>query len=249
MTRTRTMKFKGFTLIEMIVVVAIIGALALIIVPTMSSHMKEAKRTAAIADARTIKQAVEFSLVNNLPRFPDAGPAFNKVIYYDQEKKKNLADRQYETVGAFTNVSWVMYRTNSLGSTGSQAIDQVVASALDNAFSESWKTGKKTNPMKYNTVNKNCQKYLEENNTNFGLIVVYDTMGSVRMMQLYRKGVLVTYINNEYLVNTSPNAHFVGEGTWDTIYADCDSEAPEEYCRVNLANGQIGSNGKVGGWY
>ena len=103
--------------------------------------------------------------------------------------------------------------------------------------------------MAYNNNTRNCAQYLKDKQTNFGLIVVYDTMGFVRMMQVYRKGVLVTYVNGMYVVNTSDTAHFVGEGTWDTIYADCDSEAPEEYCRVNLANGQIKDNGQAGGWY
>ncbi|MBQ4310021.1 MAG: type II secretion system protein, partial [Oscillospiraceae bacterium] len=40
-------KVKGFTLIEMIVVMAIIGALAAIIIPTMFGFVKDAKRAAA----------------------------------------------------------------------------------------------------------------------------------------------------------------------------------------------------------
>ena len=71
------------------------------------------------------------------------------------------------------------------------------------------------------------------------------------MMQLYRNGILVTYIGGNYVVNTSSTAHFVGTGTWDTIYKDSDDKksAPEEYCKVNLSNKQIGSGGNLGGWY
>ena len=241
---------KGFTLVEMIVVIAIICILSLILIPTMIGFVKDAKCAAAVADARIIKTSVECSLVETLPHYDgDTSAAFNKIIYLDLEKSKKMSEREYETVGAFTNVSWCIYRTNGNSSGGSQAIDKIIAGALDESFSENWKTGKKTNPMKYNTKDKNCAKYLKENNTNFGLVVVYDTLGFVRMMQVYRKGVLVTYINGDYLVNSSPDAHFVGEGTWDTIYADCDGAAPEDYCRVYLANGQIGNNGHVGGWY
>ena len=68
-------------------------------------------------------------------------------------------------------------------------------------------------------------------------------------MQIYRKGILVTYINGEYLVNSDPRAHFVGEGTWDTIYKDSGNEAPEAYCQISLKNGQIGNDGKAKGWY
>jgi prepilin-type N-terminal cleavage/methylation domain-containing protein len=242
------MKLKGFTLIELIVVMAIIGILSMIIIPAITGHTKEARINAAVTDARVIKQAVEFSLVNHLA-ISDKDPkaAFNKTLYLDQNKDKKK--RQYESVGAFTSYSWYVYRKNSSAS-GSQDIDKVIAGALDDSFSEQWKTGNKAvNPMKYNTDSNNCAKYLKDNNTNFGIVVVYDTIGQVRLMQLYRKGVLVTYINGEFLANSSPTAHFVGEGTWDTIYADAGANAPEAYYQISLKNGQVGTDGKDKGWY
>ena len=69
------------------------------------------------------------------------------------------------------------------------------------------------------------------------------------MMQLYRKGILVTYINGDFIANTSSDAHFIGVGTWDKIYADCGEDSPEEFYNVNLSNKQIGSDGSLGGWY
>ena len=252
----RNLKLKGFTLIEMIVVMAIIGALAALVIPTMFGFVKDAKRAAAITDARIIKEAVEFSLVQTLPKYyGETSASFNKVLWLTQEGRgSRMASRlangtEHEMVGAFTNVSWVMYRNNQLSDSNSQIIDKVIAASLDDAFTEEWKTGNKTNPMKYNTNTKNCAQYLKDNKTNFGLVVVYDTMGFVRMMQIYRKGVLVTYVNGTYVVNTSETAHFVGEGTWDTIWADSGEDAPEEFCQINLANGQIQNNGQAGGWY
>lgn len=248
MTKTSNMKLKGFTLIELIVVIAIIGALSCILIPTISGFVKEAKINAAITDARTIKQAIEFSLVNNLAiTDEDTSGAFNKTLYLDQNRDR--AKRQTETVGAFSQVSWVAYRKNQLNNSASQKVDKTIAGALDNAFTEEWKTGKSTNAMKYNSVSKNCAQYLKDNDTNFGLVVVYDTMGTVRLMQLYRKGVLVTYVNNEYIANTDPYAHFIGEGTWDTIYRDCGAEAPEEVCQISLKNGQVGNDGRNTSWY
>ena len=84
------MKLKGFTLIELLVAIAIIGALSCILIPTLAGYVKRAKVNAAITDARTIKQAIEFSLVNNLAvTYEDTSGAFNKTLYLDQNKDKN----------------------------------------------------------------------------------------------------------------------------------------------------------------
>jgi prepilin-type N-terminal cleavage/methylation domain-containing protein len=241
---------KGFTLVELVIVILIIGILAAIIVPSIYNYVKKAKIKAAIADARTIKVAIENALIDKLMLdAADPGGAFNKVLYLDTDSSKGWSKRQYEIVGSFSNVSWYVYKTNQSSMGPSQVLDKAIASGLDKAFSEKWQTGKKTNPMAYNTASKNCAKFLKDNNVNFALIAVYNRDGAVRMLQIYRKNILVTYINGEYIANTDKNAHFVGTGTWDTIYKDSGKSAPEEFCKVNLANKQIDTNGNLGGWY
>ncbi len=59
MNLTKMKKKKGFTLIELMAVIAIIAILAAVLVPTVSGYITRSKKTAIITQVRTIVNAVE----------------------------------------------------------------------------------------------------------------------------------------------------------------------------------------------
>ena len=59
------MKRSGFTLIEVLVVVAILAILAAIVVPNIMNRPDEAKRVAAQADIRAIVQSLKLYRLDN----------------------------------------------------------------------------------------------------------------------------------------------------------------------------------------
>jgi len=68
-TNNTLRRSRGFTLIELMVVILIIGVLAALIVPKVMSRPDEARITAAKADIATITQALNLYKLDNM-RYP-----------------------------------------------------------------------------------------------------------------------------------------------------------------------------------
>jgi len=70
---------RGFTLIEMMVVIAIIGVLAALIVPKIMSRPDEARRVAAKQDIATLMQALKLYRLDN-GRYPNQDQGLKALV-------------------------------------------------------------------------------------------------------------------------------------------------------------------------
>jgi general secretion pathway protein G len=68
-TGTRKRRQRGFTLIEIMVVIAILGILAALVVPKIMSRPDQARRVAAVQDIHTIMDALKLYRLDN-GRYP-----------------------------------------------------------------------------------------------------------------------------------------------------------------------------------
>ena len=83
------MNKKGFTLIEMLVVIAIIAILVSIIIPTVSNSTKKAKEAADVANIRSAVAQYQIDNLNGNPDWDSVAPVIKVTANYTAPSDSN----------------------------------------------------------------------------------------------------------------------------------------------------------------
>jgi type IV pilus assembly protein PilA len=94
---------KGFTLVELIVVVVIVGILASVAIPMMSSSINKAKKSEGVAGLGTIRTAARLYAAENNGTYPAGLANINSYVTTADLNGKYYAGSDY---GLATNVAY-----------------------------------------------------------------------------------------------------------------------------------------------
>lgn len=197
---------KGFTLVEMVIVIAIIGILAAILIPTFINYVKEANRTSMINDTGIAVQTFTQAMVEIYSN----GGGINAVYNIDGQKR-----------GAVTN--YTFYRAqrhndrdyrNGNGTPKSNYNDYKIARALLDVL-ESSTSHDPRYAFNYprNPAGLTYDRFLSmpERRDSCGMIIVYNADASLYMLQFATANFFCEYKNGNYKVYDAgdPEAKFI----------------------------------------
>ncbi|PJI07332.1 MULTISPECIES: prepilin-type N-terminal cleavage/methylation domain-containing protein [Clostridium] len=111
-------KRKGFTLIELIIVIAIIAILAAILVPSVSAYKKKAEKSSIQASARTLSHAIDaYNADDHVSEIDSYNSSAQKLIVGDINPAKVpscLKDKSKDQIDNIASGNFTIVKENGL---------------------------------------------------------------------------------------------------------------------------------------
>ena len=133
---------KGFTLVELIVVIAIIGTLAAIIIPTLIGYVKEANKRADCETARQFGERIETEMVKDDDLF--------EKFSYAASGSKTIYKGVYATVGGVQETPYNIFVVTKI-----RGVKNGYYTSFENGANTEWKPYAKKLDELFDTSNGN----------------------------------------------------------------------------------------------
>jgi prepilin-type N-terminal cleavage/methylation domain-containing protein len=189
---------KGFSLIELLIVITIMVILIALLVPNIMGYVRKAKKIAAISDAKTMLDGAQTALIYE-----------SRYGAFQVDKEVTINNKKIMCAGisntAMTNAIHGGTQTNTNDTnTANAVIEMLAAMAIDPGYARSGSA--------YKPFGKTGRDYLNLIDSQYGMLIVYQKNGAVLFMQVYHDGILVTYANGYYVANDNKDAKFISLG-------------------------------------
>lgn len=182
-------KNKGFSTVELVVVIAIMAALTTVITVAVTSQMEKAKKTRAMVNAEALFKTAQVAVINAMV---DTKDSFSYAIKYEE-----TVNGEAVRLGRFSNQSLYKFLqeqsgSGSLSSAKSKNTDYYIAEMLSGAVNGADKAIEENTLKNQSPIGDNHSvKYMSEHPETYGDVVfafAYDAYGNIRYFQCVYEG-------------------------------------------------------------
>lgn len=192
---------RGFTLVEVIVVLLILAILAGIMVPSLTTYIDKANEKKLVADTRAIYVAAQTAIIEQYALNPDFG---NNNTFQFSYRDKNNVDHT-DNLARVTNNMLYQVQRNSYTGTPDPLSKIIAKEVLDYLDSSNRSTARYELENRQSPVGMKLSRY-----PSIGIIVYYDKSGQVIFVEFGKDGTLCHWEDGVITVTTGDDAKYSG---------------------------------------